>query len=213
MVRWSLVAVAAAVSRLRDAVFAQSLADDSHCRGTTGLAGFFHGKQIAVLGSLIESRDLFRLEPAGGAPRTATSAAAPDATSKPIFVYWRERPTRMRRRDSRRVLGPGPPDRKRQPVFGHRLSSAPRVDHTGPVAAARTDLRHPNASLVEATLPEAPTLRAIALAPERYRIAAPPSRAVSAVAIFWATSPRRCRRLANGTSCCSRQMPRSGSAR
>ena len=54
---------------------------------------FFHGKQVAVLGSLAESRDLFRLEPPGADTARATEPVR-DLDSKPIYVYWRERPRR-----------------------------------------------------------------------------------------------------------------------
>lgn len=54
---------------------------------------FFHGKQVAVLGSLAESRDLFRLEPPGADTARATEPVR-DLESKPIYVYWRERPRR-----------------------------------------------------------------------------------------------------------------------
>ena len=126
---------------------------------------FFHGKQIAVVGSLVESRDLFRLEPPGtaGAP-----GAAPDLASKPVFVYWRERPTR-----SDGELRGEFWDLGRLTEGDSRFSS---VDFR-PLLDMVTQGRWPgrdqvfviiNASLIEATLPDAPSLRAIALAPERY---------------------------------------------
>ena len=41
---------------------------------------FFHGKQIAVLGSVVESRGLFRLEPqATAAARTEAGRSPPEA--------------------------------------------------------------------------------------------------------------------------------------
>src|ERR1700754_4214044 len=53
---------------------------------------FFHGKQIALVGSIVESRGVYRLEAAGAA--AGVSEAQPDLASKPIYVYWRDRPSR-----------------------------------------------------------------------------------------------------------------------
>ena len=52
---------------------------------------FYHGKQVAVLGSVVESRGLYRLEAMGS---TAAPDVTPDLASKPIYIYWRERATR-----------------------------------------------------------------------------------------------------------------------
>lgn len=126
---------------------------------------FFHGRQIALLGSVVESRDLYRLEPQG-AP--ATPSAAPDPTSKPIYVYWRERPTRSEGEIRGEFWDLG-----RLTEGDSRFSS---IDFR-PLLELLTQGRWPpreqvfvilNASLIDATLPEAPSLRAIALAPERY---------------------------------------------
>jgi hypothetical protein len=128
---------------------------------------FFHGKQIAVLGSLTESRDLFRLGPPGQVAAPAPDAA-PDLASKPIYVYWRERP----RRSDGEIRGEFW-DLGRLDAGDSRFSS---VDFQ-PLLELLTQGRWPprdqvfvvlNASLVDATIPEAPSLRAIALAPERY---------------------------------------------
>jgi hypothetical protein len=170
MVRSSLVAVVAAVSVCATAAFAQPLSRTATTAAALRASPvFFHGKQIAVLGSLVESRDLFRLEPAGAAaPSQASSSAPPETTSKPIFVYWRERPTRTDGEIRGEFWDLG-----RLTENDSRFSS---VDFR-PLLELMTQGRWPpreqifvitNASLVEATLPEAPTLRAIALAPERY---------------------------------------------
>ena len=52
---------------------------------------FFHGKQFAALASVVDSRGLYRLEPIGPA---STPEATPDVSSKPMYVFWRDRPTR-----------------------------------------------------------------------------------------------------------------------
>lgn len=128
---------------------------------------FFHGRQIAVLGSLAEARDLFRLDAAGAASPPA-GEAAPDPASKPIYVFWRERP----RRSEGEIRGEFW-DLGRLEEGDSRFAA---VDFR-PLLEFLTQGRWPprdqifviiNASLVEATLPEAPSLRGIALAPERY---------------------------------------------
>lgn len=128
---------------------------------------FFHGKQVAVLGSLAESRDLFRLEPPGADTARATEPVR-DLESKPIYVYWRERP----RRTDGEIRGEFW-DLGRLEAGDSRFAS---VDFR-PLLEFLTDGRWPprdqvfvmiNASLVEATLPEAPTLRGAVMAPERY---------------------------------------------
>src|SRR6187431_2527686 len=111
MVRWSLVAVAAAVSVCATAVFAQPLSRTATTAAALRASPvFFHGKQIAVLGSLVESRDLFRLEAAD-----VNGTAGCDEQAH--FRLLARAPDADRRRDSRRVLGPWPPHRERQPLF------------------------------------------------------------------------------------------------
>jgi hypothetical protein len=126
---------------------------------------FFHGKQIAVLGSVVETRDLYRLEPHGSKEATT---APPDLASKPIYVYWRERPSRSDGEIRGEFWDLG-----RLTEGDSRFAS---VDFR-PLLEILTQGRWPgreqifvvlNASVIEATLPQSPTLRAIALAPERY---------------------------------------------
>jgi Bacterial Ig-like domain len=126
---------------------------------------FFHGKPIAVLGSVADSRGLYRLEPLG---TTAAPNAAPDLASKLIYVYWRDRPARSDGEIRGEFWDLG-----RITEGDSRFSS---IDFR-PLLEAVTDGRWPgrdrvflilNASIVESTLPQAATLRAIALAPERY---------------------------------------------
>jgi hypothetical protein len=126
---------------------------------------FFHSKQIAVLGSIVESRDQYRLEAQGVA---APPAATPDVTSKPIYIYWRQRPTRSEGEVRGEFWDLG-----RLSEGDARFSS---VDFR-PLLESLTQGRWPardqvfvilNASLVEAALPQAPSLRAITMAPEQY---------------------------------------------
>jgi hypothetical protein len=126
---------------------------------------FFHGRQFAALGAIVDSRGLSRLEPIGtpGSPE-----AAPDAGSKPIYLFWRDRPSRTEGELRGEFWDLG-----RLTEGDSRFAA---VDFR-PLLESVTQGRWPgrdqvfvvlNASLVEATLPQAPTLRAIALAPERY---------------------------------------------
>jgi hypothetical protein len=126
---------------------------------------FFHSKQIAVLGSIVESRDQYRLEAQGVA---APPAATPDVNSKPIYIYWRQRPTRSEGEVRGEFWDLG-----RLSEGDARFSS---VDFR-PLLESLTQGRWPardqvfvilNASLVEAALPQAPSLRAITMAPEQY---------------------------------------------
>ncbi len=126
---------------------------------------FFHGKRIAVLGSVAESRGLYRLEAQG---TTAAPDAKPDLASKLIYVYWRDQPARSDGEIRGEFWDLG-----RITEGDSRFSS---IDFR-PLLEALTDGRWPgrdrvflilNASIVESTLPQAATLRAIALAPERY---------------------------------------------
>jgi hypothetical protein len=126
---------------------------------------FFHGKQVAVLGSISESRDLPRLEPEGGA---AAPDAAGSAAKTPIFVFFLQRPTRS----SGEVRGEFW-DLGRLSEGDSRFAN---YDFK-PLLEATTQGRWPGrdqvfvllgASVIENKLPDTPTLRAIVLAPERY---------------------------------------------
>jgi hypothetical protein len=126
---------------------------------------FFHAKHVAVLGSVVESRDLYRLEPLGAA---APAAAAPDLAGKPLYVYWRQRPTRSDGEIRGEFWDLG-----RLSEGDTRFAS---VDFR-PLLETLTQGRWPgrdqvfvilNASLVEATPAQTPSLRAITMAPEQY---------------------------------------------
>jgi hypothetical protein len=127
---------------------------------------FFHGKQVAMVGSIVESRGQYRLEGAGTtAPK---SDAPPDLATRPIYVFWRDRPTRTDGEVRGEIWDLG-----RLTESDSRFSS---VDFR-PLLEQLTQGRWPgrdqlfvllNASLVEAILPDAASLRSIVLAPERY---------------------------------------------
>jgi hypothetical protein len=114
---------------------------------------FYHGKQVTVLGSITESRDLTRLEPEGSAP---------------IFLFFRDRASRSNGEVRGEFWDLG-----RLTEGDSRFAN---YDFK-PVLEATTQGRWPGrdqvfvllgASVTESVLPDTPTLRAIVLAPERY---------------------------------------------
>jgi hypothetical protein len=128
---------------------------------------FFHGKPIAVVGSITESRGLYRLEAAATAP-AAPSSAEPDLTGKPIYVYWRDRPTRTDGEIRGEIWDLG-----RLTEGDSRFANVDFKSLLEVVTQGRWPPRDQlfvltNASIIEATLPDAPSLRGIVLAPERY---------------------------------------------
>jgi hypothetical protein len=127
---------------------------------------FFHGRQVAMVGSIVESRGLYRLEPAGAA--APASSVLPDLSARPIVVYWRESPSRTDGEVRGELWD-----------LGRLSESDTRFSHVDfrPLLEQLTQGRWPsrdqlfvllNASLVEAQLADTPALRSIVLAPERY---------------------------------------------
>jgi Bacterial Ig-like domain len=124
---------------------------------------FYHGKQVAVVGTITENRDLFKLEPTSG-----PGFPAPPVGGRTIYVYWRERPTKSEGevRGEFWDLGRITEGDTRFTSYDFR-----------PLLEATSSGRWPGrdqvfvilgASLVEATFPDTPTLRALVLTPERY---------------------------------------------
>jgi hypothetical protein len=124
---------------------------------------FFHGRVIAVLGSVNEGRGFVRLE------SLKTGDTAPTGgTGQPIYVFWRERPTRSSGeiRGEFWDLGRLTEGDSRFSAYDfHPLLEAANQGHWPTRDQIFVIL---GASLIEDALPEVPTLRAIALAPERY---------------------------------------------
>jgi len=125
---------------------------------------FFHGKQIAALGSFVESRGMYRLE----APSSGDAPATPGATGQGVYIYWRERPSRTSGEirgefwDLGRLTDNDP--RFTQYDFKALLENInegrwPGRDQVGVLLGA---------TIVEPVLPDQPTLRAVVLAPEKY---------------------------------------------
>ena len=125
---------------------------------------FFHGKQIAVLASIVESRSMYRLEPS-----SASGQPAPAPTpGRGLYVYWRERPART----SGEIRG-------EFWDLGRLSEGDPRFANYDfrPLLENVSEGRWPprdqlfvllGATVVEPVLPDPPSLRAIALAPEKY---------------------------------------------
>ena len=129
---------------------------------------FFHGKQVAVLGSVVESRGLYRLGSGAAAPRQPTSR--PDLDEQADLRLLARAADAIRGRGSRRALGSRPPHRRRLAVLLGRLPAAPRAPDAaddGPAAIRCSSSRTPASS--RRRCPQAATLRAMALAPETLR--------------------------------------------
>ncbi len=114
---------------------------------------FFHGRQITVRRELVESRGLTELS----------------GTSKPVFVFWREPPTTTRDGEIRGEfwdLGRLRPDDGRfsSQDFRPVLEAASR----GEWPARDQVFVILGAAFVESPLPEQPSIRALALAPDKY---------------------------------------------
>jgi hypothetical protein len=132
---------------------------------------FFHGRQVAVLGSVVEARGLVRFDPGpadAAAPKPDPSASKQETPVGGIYVFWRERPSRS----SGEIRGEFW-DLGRLSEGDSRFSS---FDFR-PLIEAVTHGQWPardqifvliNATMSEAILPETATLRAVALAPEKY---------------------------------------------
>jgi hypothetical protein len=126
---------------------------------------FFHGKQVAILGTAVgDARDLSRIEPFGSTPAPGGAATS----SRPIYAYWRERPSRSDGEIRGEVWDLG-----RLTEGDSRFSS---YDFR-PLLETVTNGRWPgrdqvfvilNATMRQAVMPSSPSLRAIALSPEKY---------------------------------------------
>ena len=126
---------------------------------------FFHGKQIAVVANIVDTREFARLEPLSV---TEGSSALPDVSSRPIFVFWRE----QARRSSGEIRGEFW-DLGRITEGDSRFSSYNFRGLVDAVADGRWPTRDQmfvvlGATMLESSLPVTPTLRAIVLAPDKY---------------------------------------------
>jgi hypothetical protein len=114
---------------------------------------FFHGRQVVVRQPITGSLDLARLE----------------GTSKPVFLFWKEQPSVARDAELRGEfwdLGRLQPDDARFSNYNfERVLETASSGQWPPRDRVFVIL---SATLTEAPLPPAPTIRAIALAPDRY---------------------------------------------
>ena len=125
---------------------------------------FFHGKQVAVLASVQESRGVARLD----APSAAGASTPAGKPARGIYVFWREQPTRS--------------DGEVRGQFwdlGRITEGDPRFTSYDfrPLLDATSDGRWPGrdqimvilaATLSVPNVPDTATLRSIVLAPEKY---------------------------------------------
>lgn len=126
---------------------------------------FYHGKQVAVVGNIVDTREFARLEPVSA---TQGSSALPDVSSRQIFVFWRE----QARRSSGEIRGEFW-DLGRLTEGDSRFSSYNFRGLVDAVADGRWPTRDQmfvivGATMLESTLATTPTLREIVLAPEKY---------------------------------------------
>jgi hypothetical protein len=114
---------------------------------------FFHGKQVVVRRDVEAAGQLFRLA----------------NTAKPVYVFWRESPNAPRDSELRGDFWDlGRLDRNDSRFTG--INFEPIIEATaGRMWPGRDQVfMITNASAVESPLPAEPTLRALALAPDRY---------------------------------------------
>jgi hypothetical protein len=113
---------------------------------------FFHGKQVAVRHALEGEGDLVRLA----------------GTARPVFVYWRQRPSRLEGEIRGEFWDIG-----RFEEFDARFAGYDFRPMLDAVSKGQWPPRERvfvivGASIVESALPQAPSLRALALAPQQY---------------------------------------------
>ena len=114
---------------------------------------FFHGRQIVVRQPIAGSLDLVRL----------------DGTAKPIFVFWKEPPGALRDAELRGEFWDLGRLQRDDPRFStHNFDRVLEAASSGQWPPRDRVFVILSATLAEAPLPPAPTIRAIALAPDRY---------------------------------------------
>lgn len=157
---WALAVVAAASGWAQTSTRVAATAD-----ALRSAPVFYHGKPVAVLGSVVEARGLVQLAPPSGGSENAEPTSA---SGRAIYIFWRERPARA----SGEVRG-------EFWDLGRIVEGDPRFTAYDfrPLLDATTQGRWPGrdelfviiaATLVDATLPGTPSLRDLVLAPEKY---------------------------------------------
>lgn len=114
---------------------------------------FFHGRLVVVRHPVGGSLELTRLE----------------GTSKPVFVFWKEQPGAIRDGELRGEFWDLGRLQRDDPRFSsHNFDRVLEAASSGQWPARDRVFVLLSATLVEAPLPPAPTVRAIVLAPDRY---------------------------------------------
>ena len=114
---------------------------------------FYHGRQITVRQAIGGSLELTRLED----------------TSKPIFVFWREQPSAVRDAEVRGEFWDlGRLQRDDSRFSNYNFDRVIEAVSSGIWPGRDRVFVILSATLVEAPLPPAPTVRAVVLAPDRY---------------------------------------------
>jgi Bacterial Ig-like domain len=114
---------------------------------------FFHGRQVVVRRGVIEEGRLWRLA----------------ETAKPVFVFWKDRPALSSDSEIRGEFWDVGRLQRDDPRFsGVDLNEVIQVASRGEWPARDRVFVLLGATAVESPLPADPTLRAIAIAPERY---------------------------------------------
>jgi hypothetical protein len=114
---------------------------------------FFHGRQVVVRQPITGSLDLTRLE----------------GTAKPIFIFWKDQPSALRDAELRGEFWDLGRLQRDDPRFStYNFDRVLEAASAGQWPGRDRVFVILSAALVEAPLPPAPTIRAIALAPDRY---------------------------------------------
>ena len=114
---------------------------------------FFHGRQVVVRQEITGSLELARLE----------------GTAKPIFVFWKDQPSALKDVELRGEFWDIGRLQRDDPRFStYNFDRVLEAASGGQWPGRDRVFVILNATLVEAPLPPAPTIRAIALAPDRY---------------------------------------------
>jgi hypothetical protein len=115
---------------------------------------FFHGRQVVVRQAITGSLELARL----------------DETSKPVFVFWKEQPSAVRDPELRGEFWDLGRLQRDDPRFSnYNFDRVLEAASSGQWPGRDRVFVILSATLFEAPLPPAPTIRAIVLAPERYQ--------------------------------------------
>ena len=114
---------------------------------------FFHGRQVVVRQAITGSLELTRLE----------------GTAKPIFIFWKDQPSALRDAELRGEFWDLGRLQRDYPRFStYNFDRVLEAASAGQWPGRDRVFVILSATLVESPLPPAPTIRAIALAPDRY---------------------------------------------